>query len=1085
MSQNYYKLYLESVMKLAETLVIKSEYTALRINELMLLSHGKDSFDSHNPRTWKYYLNVSGEYHATDTVIKIISLDTLQEISFTKANLAIHKSTADAYQYGSRYYRELIFRYPEQEELILGILYPVDIEVAISAPDFSVLSYPKYLIEDNELSLVIKINEWLENFDIRWNNKQYTIVDDWYGAATIAVMYAQLVPLILNLRLRACKTSEAHSFHVREYLASHGMLDIYLAKMTKKQALFFYRNICYIERNAGKQDTFHWLVEKIMTDRGLPLSEYTAYQSEEGLATNLKPKIYFKKKLINDDRIVNSEPEIEYDTRNVLNKEAKLASGNIDYSNNNLNNIEKLFQSSLSGKLSTKLLESSMIDYTDAVPHTLHQVFLNQWIKFTNTNRFNTTYIRIKSPRTGKELLLNTSDAYIYYLYAFAKTAGVTLSYIPPLFSMRTRREPMPDADDLMSVVSPKYIPQAYAHRVIGMMNSIGTIQTIDDFRKTCLDIHRSSMEQMYFIYQQENLTTRGMTYNMVHRLYEDTWFASPDPITGYEAWMSFRNLEHQELDIHDWQKVYISIYETITGVDMSSTENIVGVQKAMVALLTQLSSYTIQIVSDVNTQAIKTPNWNTVRVEQVQGISRTYQEILLGIFKIFKKVIKPKDRLALKLDYLFRNFKIHNKPTNGGFIDIPIDVIPSKVVPKTHSVLDLGIFRLNQETLPLPQTSNSYADWPNYAAFAAMTPEEIAFVKDIYCDCPKVVIYPTKADIEDLILYEGLTGFKYQPIHRDYLGIFNYYYLPDTTYNFQLNDKPIELDAFYPNLEPQWLDNFNLNTKPEHVNNFKLFDQMPLENPMPHFKQTAGWEYLSVFSPARMDSDEYSLPGMKTSYDSKDMPSMDITTVSVQLPKLINNANIFTAPKAIYVYANAEFTINAKYFKDNLVPALKGNHSVVSFSFNNTISVNTLPDLAYSPMTGADITAGFETLFFQHTIDGFVSETITHQIPVDINYSGIIVSDYPDTNYYTDSGVWTDMNTTLYTDLKTLEDLVSTNGKYQISGIENRYFSGDLSNALITEVASQVNLAASKSVVDTSTLSDAEYVQGTGIVWS
>ena len=459
MSQNYYKLYLENVLELAETLVIKSEYTALRINEHMLYFHGANSFVEHDKRTWKYYLNLSGQYHLHDEEMKIISLDTLNEIVFSKDNLDLHKTTASAYQYNSRYYRELVLRYPQQEQLILGILYPVDIDVAINAKDFTVLSYPSYLVEDNEISLITNINQWLENFDIRWNNKQFTISDDWYGASVLGVMYLQLVPLILNLRLRACHTSEAHSFHVREYLASHGMLDVYLSKMTRKQALFFYRNINYIHRNSGKKDTFYWLVDKIMNDRNLPLSEYTMHHDTSSMPGVFAPNIYFKKARLEQSNTSSAQADMNYPLSAVLHKEYPLAHGNSEYSQNNIKRIESLFQRSLSSTLGTKLLESSMVDYTDAVPLTLHQVFINQWIAFTNTGLFTGAYIRIKSPRTSKELVMNTRDAYIYYLYAFAKSCGVTLNQIPPLFAMRSQIEPTPSEDVLLDFANERQVP--------------------------------------------------------------------------------------------------------------------------------------------------------------------------------------------------------------------------------------------------------------------------------------------------------------------------------------------------------------------------------------------------------------------------------------------------------------------------------------------------------------------------------------------------------------------------------------------------------------------------------------------------
>ena len=990
MSQNYYKLYLESVLELAETLVIKSEYTALRINDYISNFHGAQHVDQNDPTTWKYYLNVSGEYHPLDPQITVVSLDTLQTIVFSKANLAVHKATAEAYQYNSRYYRELLLRYPEQEQLILGILYPVDIHKAIAAPDFSVLSYAPYLIEENEISLVDNINHWLYLFDVRWNNKQFTITDDWYGTSVLGVMYLQLVPLILNLRLRACKTSEAHSFHVREYLASHGMLDVYLSKMTRKQALFFYRNINYINRNAGKQDTFYWLVEKVMTDRNIPLSEYTMHHNADGMPGALTPDIYFRKELLEQSKTTYAQANMAYQTPAVLKKEYPLAPGNAAYSQENLNSIDGLFKRSLSSTLQTKLLESSMLDYSDAVPHTLHQVFINQWIAFTNTGRFNSTYVRVRSPRTGKELLMNTKDAYIYFLYAFAKTSGVTLQNIPPLFAMRVQREPTPSEDDLLSVVNEEIVTRSYATFIRSLHTEVTAIQTLDDFQQLCKKMHRSAMEQLYFVYQQEEVTKRGMVYNMVHRLYEDVWYQSPDAVSPYTTWLVFKGLEYEGLTLSDWDKIYKDIYEQVTGIDASSTENVVGIQKAMVALLTQLSSYSIQIASDINQYAIKAPNWNTVRVEQISKTARSYQAILLGIFKIFKREIRPRDYQLIRLENLLRNFIIENPPLDGGFIDVPIDIKPNDKEPRDFGVIDLGIFRLNQNTLPLPETVTSLETHPNFAAYYSMTAAQKALIRNIYCECPKAYFYPTQADLEDLILYTGLPGFNYQPIYQRHLNIAEYYYLPKSSFNFAVNGEIVELDAFHSNLGPEWLDNFNLNIGHEKLENFKLFDGIPGENDLPNFKYSGGWEYLEVFSPLKKGDEEHTLDGFEAHYHSLEMPTMEIVSISNATLNAFTHGTHTAELEAFQViYYNSELDLGKFQSQTNELNGFQSAFHTANFSFRPMFTALTMGDMKYTVIQSLEFTTDLSIISGEYALSSFESNHVSYELNELVGWSG------------------------------------------------------------------------------------------------
>ena len=134
MSLNHYNLYLEQVFQLAETIVIKSEGSAQSINDRLKYLYGDAIVDPTDKTTWKYYLNLAGKYHPTDKKIIITSLDTLQPIEFNADNLRIHTATAQAYQYGSRYYRELVSQYStDYEQIILGALYPIDIQKAIDS----------------------------------------------------------------------------------------------------------------------------------------------------------------------------------------------------------------------------------------------------------------------------------------------------------------------------------------------------------------------------------------------------------------------------------------------------------------------------------------------------------------------------------------------------------------------------------------------------------------------------------------------------------------------------------------------------------------------------------------------------------------------------------------------------------------------------------------------------------------------------------------------------------------------------------------------------------------------------------------
>lgn len=389
-------------------------------------------------------------YYANNGKLIIKSIDTLDYIEFTKENLLleaatednlVHTATHDAYAPGSSYYDELVRRYPDQEILIRGVLKPIAIADSISAADNQILLYDESLVEENEISLIKKLQTWIDKYFIRWNVYAYSLVDELYIPAHLGIMWLSIPSLLLNFRLAACKTHEVHSYHIREYLASHNKLDEFFDYMTKAQQLFLYRNINYIQRNAGKISTFSNLLENILTKRGIPLNAWSLNHNVEQIGKKVYPDI-----VENDEIHFTSSSEMLFEPLNNLNseiydeplsvydvllKENGIARSNPEYIDSANAYINWNFNNSQFSHLKTKALESSMIDYSEAQPYKFTDVVLNHWLYLSSTlneneqERYNAA-IPIIHPNTGDEIYLSSADAFILFLYAFNKSTGNT-----------------------------------------------------------------------------------------------------------------------------------------------------------------------------------------------------------------------------------------------------------------------------------------------------------------------------------------------------------------------------------------------------------------------------------------------------------------------------------------------------------------------------------------------------------------------------------------------------------------------------------------------------------------------------------
>lgn len=623
MSKAQYDIYVGNVLKLTRRLIVKNSLVALTINrELMHLGH--EIFEL-NPETWKYYLNLSGQYHSTDLAMEVTSLDTLQTIAFTKENLALHVSTAREYALEERSFLELLKRFPNQELLIRGILHPIDINTAIEAEDGEILYYDPELVEENETNLIPRLSTWSRNYMQRWNNKAYFEIDDLYVAAQFGGFFLLLPSIVLNIRLSNCHTRFVHSFHIREYLASNGRLDVYTDHMTKKQMLWLYRNIRYIHHHAGKQDTFHWLVENVLTDRGLPLAEWSMRHNLEDQVDNIYARVEFERKPINFG--YSSSGADRRSVELMLDAEQPLARGNKRIQREAELVITETMENSLSDKLRTKILESSVLDTTDSAPYTLSDALLNHWIYWSFSNRY-TTVIMVDNPKTGATLQLTVKEAFLVYLYCYNVESGYLMDNLPIVDAHLIRRIPAPTFADLRALVQPALVKDEW---ITGLVDAIGPIKDVylstaafnDDVRL----IHKGQLKQRALYCAQEHFVARGeMEVAMLH-CYEDIECDFGNATT-FTSWFAARGLDIATLTVLEAGILSRQIIEKATGADLRKADSLKEMQAAMLRLMAQLSSYSIQYLQDINDDRIRTVDWPVIRVGDIGVEGFDYQKV-------------------------------------------------------------------------------------------------------------------------------------------------------------------------------------------------------------------------------------------------------------------------------------------------------------------------------------------------------------------------------------------------------------------------------------------------------------------------
>lgn len=607
MSQAQYAIYRQKVLDLASTLVVKSKATANAINKAT--QRAGHQLNDNDPRTWKYYQNLAGQYHTSDTPMEVKSLDTLQTIAFTRTNLQLHSATLREYQYGSEYYRDLVTTYPDQEMLILGILNPVEMDVSIPAEDGTILHYNQALVEENETNLIPKLQEWTRSFMARWDVQAYALVDMLYASAQLWVLFTNIPNEIENIRFQNTHTIYAHSFHIREFLASQGRLDRYFDALNTEQRLWLYRNIRYIHLNVGKEETFQKLMYRLLTRRGFPLAEWGMEHNTRNMPGELYADVEFVRKNLNLEVISSGRDAITIPQ--MLDKEIPLAKSNADNLVEEIASVREEMENSSQNKLKTKALESSILDLTDAYPYTLSDFLLYHWAYLANKNRYNAV-VTVDDPKTGNRLTLTVKDAFLAFLYSFNKARGQTLETLGDLNCLMIRRTPTPMFDELRGLVSKRVSDEL----IRALYRDIYTMPTqyisTDGFRDGVTRLYNNLMDQRTLWASRHDFKVRGELKVAALRMYGQFKIDLGGSKT-YTAWLREQGLQLDSYEDADLDLLADALLKAATGENEAVSLSLKESQGALLRLMAQLSSYSVQYMQTINDSPIKVVDWGQI----------------------------------------------------------------------------------------------------------------------------------------------------------------------------------------------------------------------------------------------------------------------------------------------------------------------------------------------------------------------------------------------------------------------------------------------------------------------------------------
>lgn len=735
MSNNSYELYIQSCIALASTLVIKSEESAEGLNKYIAELYGPAMVNGVAPEDWLYYKELAGEYHFSHERMYVVSMDTMERIEFSKENLELHRATRREYSYGTRYYKELLAAYPNQEALILGILNPVDKQKAIDAYQWEIVGWDESFVESNEYSLIKELQFFIDGYRARWVNAAYNNTDELNPAWDFGRMGIVLIPAIVTLRNNATKTREVHTYHIRQYLQSNGFLDAYIDFLTKEQQLWLYRNIQYLKHNPGHQETFEWLIDNVLTTRTIPLAEFTMRHNLSGQPEEDYPTLSFRRSPLNLGYNVDPVSNIPLET--IMTKEIPLARDNADFYAEAVEEVQESMVNSVSNVVLTKAVESSMFDLTGATPWALEDILLNEWLHLATTGVYKAV-IAITNPRTSERIPLSVKDAFALMLYCQWGSIGQPLEYVEDVAALRVQRIPGQTLAGLKSMVNLNYVTEPELKELLAtqpiLLRSDEIIST-EAFFNTCVDIFDAAQIQRKMIAVREHQYKRGLMHGAVTSMYCDAACKLSDTRELYGKWLVDRNIKIADFTQNELSLMALDVLRAATGLSLTTTKSMKDVQRALVRLMGQLSSYSIQFLTSINDESIKVFDWPMIRIGD--SFAKVFGDFDFIDVPVRLKEVHARASQKAMFDFgncgVFADFEASVKEYARLEIIVQPHLPDSKVLPTVwHYRMDSAPVYISHDAPP-PESLEDVTKTPNMLDFSYLSQAEWSTMRDIY----------------------------------------------------------------------------------------------------------------------------------------------------------------------------------------------------------------------------------------------------------------------------------------------------------------------------------------------------------------
>jgi hypothetical protein len=605
--------YNKHIHLLTNSLVIKLSDVGIGVNLGLLKRYNIDESSS-NKNSWKYYLNLAGIKHSTNTaIINIATIEDGLTRLLTPAMLDKYPSTREELLKYSNYYKELINTYPDDYSYINGCIQPVDIATSINAKDGDILAYNKSLVEYNEFSLIRNLENYIKNYLARWNVVDYMLTDELYLPTLLGVMYSGIVNKISTLRLNKVYTSEVHSFHMEHFFRSQ--LDLWdnLSGLNNSSKFWLYKNLRYLIKHTGSEETLNSLLTNVFDNNGIGIGEHILFKTDPVLdinnSENLLLPAYNSSKIKfmgqNKNLSYHYDNNSELDIENIVSLELSDISIDVAHTQKEKSHIAKNATNEINisagYKQKTKVLDINVPQLFKNHSEDIITALMDNWLYRSKHDAFETKEIYLE-PNTKTPYTLTPYQGYLMLLYFLLKLVDnketvlstINVRVLKPILTKDLLLSNLFNKTDISTAVDDILLAIPTEEQAAGIKDK----KSYNVYFNKIIDLYK-------FIWAKDSNANNPVNSANI-KIVSNRLFTNIDVSLTAENLTITKLLKNNDIVVKESEAFDViaainSLFLTFTGVDINTYSSIESSNKNYIDIINKLTSYTVHVINAVD----------------------------------------------------------------------------------------------------------------------------------------------------------------------------------------------------------------------------------------------------------------------------------------------------------------------------------------------------------------------------------------------------------------------------------------------------------------------------------------------------